>query len=366
MSVYRATRVLLDSSAILDNVAKFKSWLGDQAFICPMVKANAYGHGVGLVASILARAPIDALGVALVEEGVQLRQLGYNGKILSFSPLTRDSARVCMESRITPVVGRIMDLESLEKTGFAGGWHLKFNTGMQRLGLDRKDIPQLKSWMSRNSQSSLEGVCTHLTHGYEADDLGSFTEQQIRAFDEMSEGLPGIRHYHKTASLLALQDKARGSIGARPGLGIYGLAECTDRNTEHLRPALSWTTQLTHIHDVPKGQHVSYSARWQAPRDSRIGILPVGYGDGLRRRLSGKGQVLIAGQRAPIVGSICMDYTLVDLTEFKSTPAPGSEVILIGRQCADEIRAIDLANWCDTISYEIVTGIQDRVLRVVK
>ncbi len=357
----RRTQILLDTSALRHNLNLLKKWNGS-AFFVPMVKANAYGHGAEMVARVAEAEGCDALGVALVEEGVHLRDQGLKGPILAFAPLSREAAHACLQKNITPVIGRFEDLRALESTGGTIRAHLKFNTGMQRLGFDSADLPRLKSELAKARWLTIEGLCTHLTHGEDAAGEGP-SRQQLERFAQMTEGLKGVKHAHKSASLAVLRGSQDSSIGARCGIGIYGLPHDGRSLGQGLRPVMTWAAELTHVHILEKNESVSYGGRWTAPRKSRIGVVPVGYGDGYMRALSNKGHMLCRGMKVPIVGSVCMDYTMLDLTDLNADVMAGEPVVLMGRQSNSEISAADLAELVGTIAYEVATNISARVHR---
>lgn len=362
--MFRPSKVRIDIKALQHNLGLLKSWTGP-AFFCPMVKANAYGHGEILVAREVEKFGADAVGVALAEEGVRLREAGVRLPILVFAPFGPGDAKVITEHKLTPVVGRFEDLEALAaaKPGPIA-LHIKFNTGMQRLGFDESDLPKLKSRLAELSFLEVAGTCTHLSHGEDAAAADGPTARQIARFERLAQGFPGVRHLHKTASLAALAGKQTG-FGARPGIGMYGLPHEGRLTGAGLKPVMSWLTAITHLHQVEKGQTVGYSGRWTAPRRSTVAVLPLGYADGYMRNLSNKGEALFRGQRVPVVGGVCMDYTFIDLTDAqKDGPAQaGEEVVMLGRQGSQEIQAQDIADKIGTIAYEIVTAVSARVPR---
>jgi alanine racemase len=366
----RQTRIQIDAAAITQNLQLLKSWTGKDAFFCPMVKANGYGHGEVLVARIAEKSgTATALGVALYEEGVELRLAGIHAPILVFAPVNSGAVRLARDHRLTPVAGRFEDLELLAQDSLAV--HLKFNTGMNRLGFDHSDLAPLKDFLKKHPELKVEGVCTHLSHGEEAHEVDGFTQRQLARFREMSEGFPGVRHAHKSASLVALHENSKpigAEIGSRPGISLYGLPQNGNKTGKGLKPALKWITELIRFHNVAKGEAVGYGARWIAPRASVIGIVPVGYGDGYLRALSNKAEMLYRGARVPVVGSVCMDYTLIDLTAQAGhdMPLAGEEIVILGKQGDNaEISAGELADKAGTIAYEIVTAISRRVPREV-
>jgi alanine racemase len=362
--MHRRTQLRIDISALEHNLHLLKKWNGNH-FFCPMVKANAYGHGAVLVAKTIEQMGLPTMGVALIEEGVELRQNGITKQILTFAPFNEEGADAILKSKLTPVITRLDDLLALEAVHGRQDVHvhLKFNTGMQRLGFDQEELPLLTAELKNKPWIKVEGVCTHLSHGEDADMANGPTATQLKTFERMAEGFPGVRHAHKSASLATLKDKTQ--LGARPGIGVYGLPHHGREVGEGLRPVLTWNTEVVTVHTVEKGEAVSYSSRWVAKRKSTIGVVPMGYGDGYMRILSNKGVMLCRGARVPVVGSVCMDYILLDLTDIESegTVQPGEPVVVLGRQGQAEISAAELGELAGTIAYEIVTNISKRVTR---
>lgn len=360
----RPTRALLDSAALKHNVSSLREAAG-HGFFCPMIKANAYGHGVDLVAPILATTRIDAVGVALTEEGAQLRRMGFRLPVLVFAPLLAGDGQVCRELQLTPVLTRFEDLEEADRAR-VGRVHLKFNTGMQRLGFDLAQIPQLQQRL-QTSSLKVDGTCTHFTHGEETADTEGPTARQLALFEQMAGGFSGVKHAHKSATLATGFALRHPAIGARPGISLYGLPYDGARVGVGLKPVLSLRTQLTQVHILEPGTSVSYGARWTAARRSTIGVVPFGYADGYSRTLSNRGQMLFRGVRVPVIGTVCMDYVLLDLTDAVHAGAPqvGEEVCALGRQGQDEITAHEIGERAGTIAYEVVTRIGARVTREV-
>ncbi len=367
--MFRPTRVLIDLEALRHNLRLLKSW-NRGYFFCPMLKANAYGHGENIVAPIVAEIGVDAIGVALTEEGLSLRSQGCQTPILSFASLDLASARVVIEKNITPVIGRFEDLEAIVSCSpqSSVGVHLKFNTGMNRLGFDDTDIDGLKSFLQKHgSHIAVKGVCTHLSHGEDILNKNGPSHAQLIRFRHLSQSFPGVKHAHKSATLIKLAGNSVHDYpyGSRPGIAVYGLPFNGREGCDFLRPVLQWHTELVRVHVVQPGESVSYSARWIATRRSHIGVLPIGYGDGYSRALSNRGQVLFRGRRVPVVGSVCMDYSLVDLTDALNDglPQTGEKVVVLGEQGSQRLLADEIAEQAGTIAYEVVTAISARVPR---
>lgn len=359
----RPTRVRVDTAVLKQNLAALRS-INGSAFFCPMIKANAYGHGIREVAPTVAASGADAAGVALIEEGIELRRIGFKLPVLTFAPVQSGDADALREYKLTPVLGRFEDLENLGNQ--PAQVHLKFNTGMQRLGFDFDQLPELHERLKQAAHVKVAGLCTHFTHGEEAAKPQGPTAKQFQTFLEMTKGLPGVKHAHKSATLASTElNKVHAEIGARPGISIYGLPYDDGKTGAGLKPVLSWHTQLIHVHQVESGESVSYGARWTAARRSTIGVVPMGYADGYFRSLSNKGSMLFRGKKVPVAGTVCMDYVLLDLTGACTDGAakPGEAIVVIGRQGSSEIQAADIAALAGTIEYEVVTSISARVSR---
>jgi len=366
----RLTRAEISVSALKNNLQLLKRWSGENSFFCPMVKSNAYGHDDVLVSLVAEGEGASAVGVARVEEGTRLRRKGVKLPILTFVPLLKDSAQQAVKSQLTPVIGRIEDLKVLLDLGLTQslGIHLEFNTGMQRLGFDQDDVPELLNILRTHPLIKVEGVCTHFVFGDDAADPNGFSLRQVERMQNMATAFPGVRHAHKSASLIARKEAglpADPDFGSRPGIALYGLAHEAHRVGPGLKPVLRWVSELATVHQIEQGETVSYGGRWKAARRSWIGVVPVGYGDGYMRVLSGKSQMLFRGARVPVVGSVCMDYTLLDLTCVcqDNPPQHGEEIVILGAQGNEVIQAVELADLAGTIAYEIVSNIRQRVPR---
>jgi len=382
---YRPTVAVIDLDAIVANFRSLLALVDPGAFFCPMVKANAYGHGDAAVARALRAVGARHLGVATIEEGIALREAGDGGAVLVFH-LFRDpqSARELLARKLTPVVSDWEQLEALDQVAAEGcDLHFKFNTGMNRLGFAAAEAPRLRQWLEDRKRFRPAGLCTHFLRGDDAADDESETRRQLQIFARALEPLTGLgarAHALNSAAMIALgrSPEARGlfdhrrfgALGGRPGIALYG-AQPSNR-AEHrfeLQPAMTLKTRTVMVNRVKKGETVSYGGGWRAGRASWIGVLPVGYGDGVCRALSNRGSVLCRGTRIPIAGVVCMDYVMIDMTDIvrsDETPVHGDEVVLLGRQGTETLAAEELARLIGTISYEIFTGTGGRVPRIYR
>lgn len=342
------------------------------AGIIAVVKANAYGHGGVHVARALESWGVRMLGVALVEEAIELRHVGIRSPILVLGGNYEKGYGLLVEYELTPTIFREEHLLRLSEAARAAGRpvsaHLKVDTGMSRLGIPWEGVASFLEKASVFPDVKLEGMLTQLA---KADDLQSdLTDLQLQRFHSSLEAArrAGVdvkfRHVSNSAALMRLPPEARKELNlVRPGLLLYGLSP-GDSLIGHtaLRPVMSWKTGVTFVQALPRGRTVSYGATWTAPRDCVIATLPVGYADGYRRSYSNKAQVLIRGRRANVVGRVCMDMIMVDVTDIPDVIV-GDEAVLLGQQGAEMISADELAKWADTISYEVVCGIGARVAR---
>ncbi len=365
----RPTRAVVDLTRIAHNVRALRAVTAAGARQMAVVKADAYGHGAVPVARAAVEAGVDWLGVALVEEGVELRGAGISAPVLVLGAIFAGDAEAAVASNLSVAVWDRESALALDAAGRAAGSpapvHLKVDTGMGRLGIPPRDAAEFANWIGGLSGVRLEGVFSHFAASDEAD-LG-FARRQLAEFGEFLAALSNrgvrvaLRHIANTAATIALPDSHLDLV--RTGIGIYGLhpSPAVPRTVE-LRPAMSLRTRIAQLKSVGPGVPLSYGATFVTRRPSRIATLPVGYGDGYPRLLSNRGEVLLRGRRAPIVGRVCMDMLLVDATEIPAA-ATGDEAVLFGRQGDEVLGAEELADAAGTIHYEITCGVGARVPR---
>jgi len=355
----------IDLDALADNVRLLKSQANGAALLA-VVKANAYGHGAVVVARAALAAGADRLGVICVDEGEQLRRADITAPILVMGHTPAAEARRLVDLSLTPsVVSREVALalaRVASERGIDVPVHLKVDTGLNRYGLPPSEAVDLGRCLRDLAGIQVEGLFTHFASADEGDK--SHMLEQHRLFLSAAEQLDWvpIRHVSNTATLLDMPDMSLEMV--RPGLGIYGCYPSAQVNRSlPLRPALSLKSRVARLTSVAPGESVSYGRTWRASRPSLIGLVLCGYADGLPRALSNRGSVLVRGQRAPIVGRVCMDMCMVDLSDIPDV-AVDDEVVIIGRQGEEEISADEVAELCGTISYEILCGISARVSRL--
>jgi alanine racemase len=363
----------VDLDAVAHNVAHLRSVVAPAA-VWAVVKANGYGHGAVEVARTAMDAGAQGLCVALVEEGAQLRVAGIDAPILVLSEQPLEAADDVVRFRLMATVYTVEFVDALAAAARGRGVdgvpvHLKIDTGMQRVGVAVEGAPAVVAAIDAHAPVlRLVGVFTHLALADEPDD--PFTDAQLAAFDEIVEALslpPGVLvHSANSAGALAHPGARRSFV--RAGIAIYGISpgHAVDALCDALRPALSLTARVSYVKRVAAGSRISYGLRHTFERDTTVATVPIGYADGVPRRLFATGgEVLIGGRRRPVVGVITMDQLMVDCGD--DTVGIGDEVVLIGSQDGPDgprtIRAEDWADRLGTIGYEIVCGIGGRVPR---
>ena len=369
----RETRAEIDLGAIRENVLLACRLAGPAAQVMAVVKADAYGHGAAPVARTALAAGATWLGVAVPEEGAVLREAGILSRILVLGPIAPEQAELVVEHGLDQCVSDLAQADALDRMARRRGrvvsLHLKVDTGMGRVGLPPREVRPAADHLARLSAIRLAGLMTHFADA-DADDP-VFTQEQMtrfeaaaQAFREAGIAVP-LRHAANSAALL-LHPGSRLDL-VRPGIMLYGCHPRGPRRPDDpvLHPALRLRTVITQVKDVPAGGSVSYGRTFTASRDVRIATIPIGYADGLPRLLSNRGQALVRGRRAPLVGRVCMDMTMVDVTALPEVRA-GDEAVLIGCQGDEEITADEVAELAGTISYEILCRIGPRVPRIYR
>ena len=355
----------IDLDALDHNVASLKAQAGPAA-MAAVVKANAYGHGALATARAALAAGADRLAVICVDEGEQLRRGGVTAPILVMGHSPTSDARRIVQLELTPTVASVEMGHALaheaEEAGVRQPLHLKVDTGLNRYGLTPEETVPLAETLREMPALEVEGIFTHFASADEGDKR--FTLDQYTVFRAVVEKLPWIpvRHVSNTATLLDRPEMSLDMV--RPGVGLYGLypSQYVSRSL-NLRPVLSLKSRIARLTAVAPGDSVSYGRTWRANRPSVIALVMCGYGDGLPRVLSNRGSLLVRGRRVPIVGRVCMDMCMADVTDVPDA-AEGDEVVIVGRQEEASISAGELADLCGTISYEILCGISARVPRL--
>jgi len=366
----RATYAEINLSAIRQNFSEIQKHWGSDHFLCPMIKSNAYGHGDIEVAEVLSDHGARHLGVALVEEALKVAdRLSPKTKILVFGCFGKESLDVCEEKGFVPIINRLQDLEILAQYNKNINFHIKFNTGMNRLGMDFSELKRVKELLNQKVGLGIQGICTHLSSADDLESDNSNSKKQLAQLLEIKEELSRWqpRYVHGLNSL-AIEYAVKNScsetlkIGARPGIMIYGGMKSSKFK---LKPAMKLISKMVQIHHLNRGEAVSYSRTWVAQKPTRIGVIPIGYADGYPRALSNQALVWCEGFVIPVVGNICMDYTMLDLTHISMDDSSllNKEVVLWGGPY-EENHVEDISKKMGSISYELLSRVGIRVPRV--
>ena len=335
--------------------------------IMGVVKANAYGHGAVEVAHVLAAEGAKWLAVSSVDEGIALRRSGINCRVLVMAGIMSWEHDAMREFRLTPVAHSLDDLRRFDE-GLPIDVHLKIDTGMHRMGTNRT-VAQIAETISGLRNVRVEGLLSHFASA--ADFTSAQTAEQILEFNGLWEGLarlgvrPPLMHFASTNAIAYPRQDAWLSL-VRPGHAIYGYVSPARGSAPPpsivVKPALSWRTRIITVKDIPAGSRVGYGGSFTAPSPMRLAVLAAGYADGVPHRLSNKGKVIAGGRLAPIIGTVSMDLTTIDITQSPGLE-PGDEVTLLGREGDVSLDAQQIARAAGTISYNVLCGISARVKR---
>jgi len=383
-------------SALRHNFRLLQQHVGSDVTICSVVKCDAYGHGYAECARVLEEEGGRWFGVTSTDEGVALRDCGITSRVLILVGAWRGEEEDVLHYSLTPAIFRVEELSSFARAAARlrlsqpVAVHLKLDTGMGRLGLPLAELASFIAELKRTPEIELEGVFSHLASSELLDDPD--TRNQSQRFEEALQELaryglhPPIRHLANSSAAIARPETRHNFV--RPGLAIYGyqlpLTARDGKLVTHpvsldLRPVLQWKTRVISLRDVPAGQALGYGGTYITREPSRIAVIAAGYGDGYSRKHSfphnanatsssngaageSRSYVLIRGRRAPVVGRVSMDMTLVDVSGIRDCEI-GDEVVLIGRSGDEEITAWDLARWSETLPYEVLCDLSERVLR---
>ncbi len=370
-SFFRPTWVEIDKSDFLFNLKKIKESLKKDTKVLAVIKSNAYGHGGIELAKEAVKAGIYGIGVSSIEEGISFRKAGIKVRILVFGsgyPLEYLSVATFWD--LIPTISSLQGLHALSQLAHKYSkkleFHLKIDTGMGRVGVIAGDNAKIMLDKIVNmSDIKMTGIYTHFAV---ADTNLSYTQNQLDKFNEIIRyakklGLKFIAHAANTAALLSSKKTHLDMV--RPGIGLYGLSSFEHSQQKiKLKPVLSWKTKIIYLKKVPSGFCVSYGRTFVTNKASVIATVPVGYADGYARVLSNKADVLVRGKRCPVAGRITMDMMMIDVTDVKGVSI-GDEVVLIGTQGKETIRAEELAKLQNTINYEVTCSISPRVPRII-
>lgn len=368
-------------AALGENFHAVQKHVGEGVTICAVVKADGYGHGAVECALALEADGAQWLGVTDAAEGLALRGSGVKSRILLMTGIWKGEEDAIVARNLTPTIWEPWHLELLERA--AGKQHsdlaahrlpvhLKIDTGMNRLGASIEALPHLCEMLSGSKHLTLEGVSTHFASAEVLD-----AEDAVRQMKCFEEGLAVLRSYGLHPPLVHMGNSAAMSARpetwktmVRPGIALYGYSLAFTRSGKAatvaelpLRPVLSWKTRVLTVKDVAAGQAVGYMGTFVTKAKSRIAVLPVGYADGYPRLLSNRARVIVGGEYAPVVGRVSMDLTIVDVSHIRGV-AVGDEVVLIGKSSDKSVDAVELARLCESVPYEILCGLSQRVPRL--
>ncbi|MFO0773338.1 MAG: alanine racemase [Nitrospiraceae bacterium] len=363
------THATIDISALSHNLRRIRSRVGPDCGIVGIVKANAYGHGAIDICKALLQMGVTMFGVATVAEGLELRDAGVACDILVLGPTVPRELNDLVRHRLTPLVydeTMLLALnERLDDQAAPCPVHIEVDTGMGRLGLSPDRVLALTQSTAFGHRLRVGGLMTHFADADNPDPTYS-----LHQIDRFTKVLHAVRTLGTTVPMVHMANTAgiahypQAHFDAvRPGLGLYGYVSRDTAESLGLQPVLSWHTHIVQIRAMQIGDRVSYNGTFTATRASRIAVLPMGYADGYSRMHSNRAQVLVHGMRVPVVGRVCMDMTMIDVTDVPQAQ-PGDEVTLIGTQGDQTITAADLAEWQGTIPYEVLCAIGPRVRRI--
>lgn len=377
----RPTWAEISLTAFQHNFATIRNYVAPGATVCAIVKADAYGHGAEQCSQALQSDGAKWFGVTCTDEGIALRKAGITGRILLLSGFWRGEEEAVLEHNLTPAIWERSHVELLEKAAKKIGGssrsvavHLKVETGMGRLGLSPQDLPDMVQALRGANFVALEGLFSHLAS---AEVVGApDVDAQIERYEDsvkvvMAAGLSPI-YYHvaNSAAIVTRQHTWKNMV--RPGISLYGyylpltsaVSGMRDASPElPVKPVLSWKARIISLRDVAAHQPIGYNGAYVTQSPARLAVIPVGYADGLSRRLSNRGRVIVRNEFANIVGNVSMDLTIIDVTGISGVGV-GDEVILIGESATRKITAWEHATHMGTIPYEVLCAISKRVRRV--
>ncbi|HTR44286.1 MAG TPA: alanine racemase [Thermodesulfovibrionales bacterium] len=375
--MHRGAVAEIDLDAVADNLGLIRNIA--QRPVIAVVKADAYGHGAVEVSKRLVTEGVSCLAVAFSEEGVRLRNAGIDAPILVF--FDKWSTSDFFDYHLIPVIHDVPSAvrlsEDAKKRGRRLAVHIEIDTGMGRLGLHRDELLEDIITIAGLDGLVVEGLMSHFSDADMAE--RSYAEKQLRKFAGLREkalpilGKEIVCHIANSAAVLSFKEAYLDAV--RPGLALYGYSPFSDSaqlrapgkvgSGFDLRPAMTVRTRILSVRKLHKGTPVSYGRTFVTARESLVAVLPVGYADGYGRILSNNAEVLVGGRRAPVIGRVCMDLMMADVTNFEGV-AEGDEVVLIGKQGGEEITVHEIARRAGTISYEVLTTLGGRSKRVYK
>jgi alanine racemase len=368
--IIRPTRVEVDLNAIKENYLKIKEHIG-RCKIMPILKANAYGHGLLRIAQLFEKINADYLGVAVVEEGILLREKGINIPILVLGGVWGNQVPLFLKHNLTITASSIDKLNQIDDTAgvmkVKAKVHLKIDTGMERIGVHYYNAENFLDAAYKFKNIEVEGIYSHFANS-DASDL-TYAKLQLERFNKVLSFFEKrlietpLRHISNSGAILQLSEANFDMV--RPGIMLFGVYPTKEVNkTVEINPALTWKSLVVYFKVIKPGHPVGYDSTFTTDHNIRAVTIPVGYGDGYLRSMSHKAEVLIKKKRYPVIGTISMDQIIVNLEQ--GSAYNGDEVILLGRDGTNSITCEELADWAGTNTYEILTNINTRVPRIYK
>lgn len=373
-----ATWIEINARALAHNFSLLKKIAGDSSGVIAVIKANAYGHGALEVARILSKEGAEVLGVNNVQEAFELRQGGIRVPILIMGYIAPQDLPRVIDAKFDFLVfdeGQINVLEeSLRHTKVAARVHIKFDSGMGRLGIPVEKFEKVLVRLREHKKIKLVGVASHFACADINHDLNALQTKSIVAImDILKKNSMKIPMLHFSNSAMSVRKNTKtftqqniGKVFIRPGLLLYGMSPFAQKikMIEKFKPVLSWKARVVQIKEFSAGHCISYGCTYRTHQHERIAVLPVGYYEGLDRKMSNMGEVLIRGRRAKIRGRVCMDFVMVDISHIPGVRV-GDEAVLIGKSGKDVLDADDMAHTIHTINYEITTRLNCKIPRII-
>ncbi len=374
MSDSRPTVAEIDLAALRHNYAVIRRAIKPECGILAIVKADAYGHGFMDVALELEKLGVTAFGVAFLAEGIQLRKSGIDRPVLLLGGIYPGQEKKCVGFNLSTAVFDIRQAQALDTAAARlyrkAKVHVKIDTGMGRLGVPYQEAGLFFSQLGELCNIEVEGILSHFASADELDDAGrEYTEKQAERFSAavQSAAASGFspRYLHIANSAAAFGLELPGCNLVRPGIALYGALPSADfAGKMDLRPVMALKSRIAMLKWVESGTSISYARRYTAGERTLVASVPVGYADGYRRSLTNTGEALVRSVRVPVIGTVCMDWIMLDVSRVEGV-AVGDEVVLMGSdQAGNAIRAEELAAWAQTIPYEFFCGISKRVPRI--
>jgi len=368
--MHRPTWVEIDLNALRHNLLAIRKWVGPQIKILGIVKADAYGHGDYEVSRVLLNNGVEMLGIAILEEGIQLRDKGIKAPLLILGGIFEEQIDTVIQYGLTPTVYdlKLADVLSKRANYFNKIMkvHVYVDTGMGSIGVKYDKAVEFVKFVKNMKNLLIEGIYTHCSSSDEKD--SAFTNLQIKRFRDVLDALDTIkvciplRHMANSGAILDYPEAYFNMV--RPGLSLYGLYPSEDVSRDiGIKPVMSFKTRIIHIKNMESGDVIGYGRTYRITKPTRVATLPLGYDDGYNRLFSNQGEVIIRGKKASIVGRVCMDQCFVDVTHIKDVSV-GDEVVLYGSQAQESIPIESIAKQLNTIPYEVTCSISKRVPRI--